>query len=122
MTKISDAELEVMKILWDRETVTSFDIINELNGKQEWTEATIRTLINRLQKKDAIKIVEKNGKTYTYKANISEEDYKIEESDSFIKKLYNGSLSEMVLNFVKQERLSKDDLDELRKLIESEVD
>ncbi len=120
MIKVTDAELEVLKIIWEKEKTTSFDIIDILKEKKEWNESTIRTLINRLSKKGAIIPVEKNGKTYTYKANISKDEYVIEESRSLVKKLYNGSLKNMLLNFVKQKDLNKEDIQELMDLIDKE--
>ncbi len=57
MIKISDAELEIMQILWQKGKATSFDIIEKVN--QDWNESTIRTLINRLQSKGAIEVVSK---------------------------------------------------------------
>lgn len=118
--KITDAELEVLKIIWEKEKVTSFDIIEVLKKSKDWNESTIRTLINRLQKKGAIIPIEKNGKTYTYKANILQNEYVVEESKSFVKKLYNGSLQNMLLNFVKSKELSKEDLQNLINLIDEE--
>ena len=62
MIKISDAEFEVLKILWKRNESTSIDIIQELRDKKSWSENTIRTLITRLQNKKAIEIVNKERK------------------------------------------------------------
>lgn len=118
MIKISDAELEVMQILWKVGKATSFDIID--NIKEDWNESTVRTLINRLQLKGAIEIIEKNGKTYTYRPIINEDEYKIVESNSFLKKMYSGSINNLLLNFVKQKKLSKQDLEDLIDLIEKE--
>lgn len=118
MTKISDAELVVMQILWRMGEATSFDIINNIN--EDWNESTVRTLINRLQSKGAIEPVTKIGKTYTYRPIINEEEYKVVESNSFLKKMYEGSVNKLVLNFVKQKKLSKKDLEELINLIDEE--
>lgn len=118
MIKISDAELEVMQILWQTGEATSFDIIN--NIKEDWNESTIRTLINRLLSKGAIEIVSKNGKTYTYRPMINEDEYKMSESNSFLKKMYKGSVNTLLLNFVKQKKLSKQDLEDLINLIDEE--
>lgn len=118
MIKISDAELVVMKILWQKGEATSFDIID--NIKENWNESTVRTLINRLHAKGAIEPVKKEGKTYTYRSKINEEEYRIVESNSFLKKMYEGSVNNLLLNFVKQRKLSKKDLEDLMNLIDEE--
>lgn len=118
MIKISDAELVVMKILWQMGEATSFDIID--NVKENWNESTVRTLINRLHAKGAIEPVRRVGKTYTYRPIINEEDFKIDESNSFLKKVYEGSVDKLILNFVKQKKLSKKDLEDLMNLIDEE--
>lgn len=112
MIKISDAEFEVLKVLWKNGKANSFDIIEELKNNN-WNDNTVRTLIKRLQDKKAIKIVSKEGKTYTYSACINENQYKLEESKNFLNKLYNGSINEMLVCFAKQEKLSKEDLKKL---------
>lgn len=119
MLKISDAELEVMQVFWNKGIANSFDIIEALKGKS-WSDNTIRTLIKRLQAKKAIEIVKQEGKVYYYEPLISENEYKIKESNNFIDKLYNGSVSDMLLCFAKENKLSKKDLEELIKKIDEE--
>lgn len=116
--KITDAELKVMNIFWSKGQANSLDIIKELR-KEAWSENTIRTLVKRLLNKNAIEIVEKNKKIYTYKPIISGNDYKLVESNALLNKLYNGSINEMLLNFVKHDKLSKEDLESLIKKIDS---
>lgn len=119
MTKISDAELEVLKVLWEKKQANSFDIIEALK-ENNWNDNTVRTLIKRLQDKKAIKIISKEGKTYTYTACINENEYKLEESKNFLNKLYNGSINEMLVCFAKQEKLSKEELKKLLDEIEED--
>lgn len=118
MIKISDAELVVMKVIWKKGEATSFDIIDNID--ENWNESTVRTLINRLNAKGAIEPVKREGKTYTYRPIINEEEFKIDESNSFLKKVYEGSVDKLILNFVKQKKLSKKDLEDLMNLIEEE--
>lgn len=61
MIKISDAELEVMQVFWNKKVANSFDIIDTLKSKN-WNDNTVRTLIKRLQAKKAIGIVKQEGK------------------------------------------------------------
>ena len=121
LPKISDSEWEVMKIIWSKEEATANEIIDNLKGKQEWKNTTIKSLINRLLNKEAIGF-RKNGKEYFYYPLISEEECIREESKSFLKKVFNGSINEMVLNLVKSEKLTQDDINELRDILNNKLD
>jgi BlaI family penicillinase repressor len=120
MVRISDAEIEVMKVIWEKKEVTSLEIIRELES-HNWNDNTVRTLINRLISKKAVGISKKEGKTYTYVPLIKENEYKVKRTKNFIKQLYNGSLNDMLLNFVDSNELSKSDLRELLDQIEDRI-
>lgn len=117
MIRISDAELEVMKVIWKAKEVTSLEVIKMLENCK-WNDNTIRTLINRLITKKAVGISKKEGKTYTYVPLIKENEYKIKRSRNFIEQFYNGSLNDMMLNFIDAKEISKEDLQLLMDKIE----
>ena len=121
MPQISDAELEVMKILWETGKTTSTQIIERLSETSDWKPKTIHTLIARLVEKKAIDAKKIDGKSYLYSANVAEEDYKSQASKSFLKQLFNGSINLMVANYVKEQKLTKKEIDELKKLLDEEV-
>ena len=110
---ISESELEVMKVLWKVKEATSAEIIENLKDKSEWKPKTIQTLITRLVSKDFIK-------AYIYSPNISEHEYKNYASKSYLEKLYNGSINKMVLSFVKDNKLSKAEIEELKDILRDE--
>ncbi|MBB6623548.1 BlaI/MecI/CopY family transcriptional regulator [Clostridium gasigenes] len=116
LPKISDAEWEVMKIIWSSSKITSSEIINELNDKSKWTSSTIKSLINRLLNKKAISF-EKKSKEYFYYSLVSEKECIKEESESFVNRVFNGSFNSMFVNFVKSESLSEEDIEELRQIL-----
>ena len=113
---ISDAEWEVMKIIWGNNNITANKIIEETGVNNHWKSNTVKTLINRLLKKNAVGF-NKNGKEYSYFPTVSEEDCINEKSQSFLKKIYNGSLNSMVLNFVKTEKLTDKEIEDLKDLL-----
>lgn len=117
MNKISDSELEVMKILWERGECTSPEIIDALSKQINWGKTTIKTLISRLVSKGAIEQIKRDGELYIYKVAISEKDYKKSENENFVTKLYKGSVNNMLLNFVEQKQISKQDLEKLLEII-----
>lgn len=119
--QISDAELEVMKILWEFGDVTSTQIIERLSKISNWKPKTIHTLIARLVAKEAISAEKIDGKSYLYSPNISEDVYKSSASKSFLERLFNGSINLMLTSYVKEQKLSKSEIDDLKKLLEEEV-
>ena len=116
--QISESELEVMKILWQLKSATSAQIEEELIKTTEWKPKTIQTLITRLVSKEAVEVDKSNKKSYIYFPKINEEEYKTFASTSFIEKLYNGSVNMMIANFIKSKKMSKEDIKELRNLLD----
>ena len=111
--KISDAEFEVMRILWREKKAVSFsDIRIELSDKMGWEKSTIATLIRRLQKKGAISIQDKE--MHYYMPNITKEDYTMIKKKSLIDKLYGGSTKNFVAALCQNGELTEADIDELK--------
>ena len=111
--KISDAELEIMRILWQKKDAVSFsDIRIELSEKMGWEKSTIATLLKRLQKKGAVSIQEKE--MHYYVPNITKEDYVMSKKESLIDKLYDGSVKNFVAALCKRGELTEEDIDELK--------
>ncbi len=115
--KISDAEWLVMKVVWQKSPITAKEIIDFLSPTTEWKPKTIMTLLNRLVKKSALDF-EKISRTYHFFPLIQEEECIKEESQSFITKIYNGSVKPMLVNFIQDSHLSKKDIEELKKILE----
>ncbi|MEW9094052.1 MAG: BlaI/MecI/CopY family transcriptional regulator [Clostridiaceae bacterium] len=117
LPKISDAEWEVMKLLWDKGNITSKEIVEALKSTTNWSSTTIYTLINRLVKKNAVGIKEGTSPYICYPL-VSQEELRTEESKSFLKKVFDGSLNLMLVNFVKNEKLSNEEIEELKNILE----
>ncbi|ADK15574.1 MULTISPECIES: BlaI/MecI/CopY family transcriptional regulator [Clostridium] len=115
-SSISDAELTIMKIIWKNPNITANKIIEQLSDKTKWKPNTVKTLINRLLKKNVIGF-NKEGKEYFYYAVVQEESYINAESNSFLNKIFNGSVISMVLNFVDNKKLSKNEIKELKDIL-----
>jgi BlaI family transcriptional regulator, penicillinase repressor len=119
--QISEAELEVMKILWELQDATSTQVVERFAGTSDWKPKTIHTLITRLVTKEAVIAKKIDGKSYLYSPNISEDHYKSYANKSFLQKLYNGSLNLMLSSFIKEQKLSKEEIDKLKKLLDEEA-
>lgn len=117
MNKISDAEWEVMKVLWEKAPLTASEIIEKIRGRISWNPKTIHTLINRLVNKGAIG-VNKSKTFYRYKPLISEDECKKNETRSFIEKVYDGSGLLLVKNFLINEKLSVEEIEQLKRILD----
>lgn len=111
--KISDAELEVLKILWAREgPLSERQIIDALNKETKWHRATIQTLIRRLYEKGVVQREKKE--IFYYSSLISEEEYAKEQTRDFLNKVYRGSARNLVSTMLSNDILSEKDMDELK--------
>lgn len=118
--QISEAELEVMKVIWELSETTSAQIVERLTQTTVWKPKTVHTLISRLVAKDAIKAEKTGSKAFVYSALVSEQEYKAYANNSLLQKLYNGSINLMFTSFIKEQKLSKSEIDRLKKLLDEE--
>ncbi len=117
--EITDAELQIMNVLWKSEPLTLNEIVNQLSDKEIKNKSTIKTLLYRLVEKGSVKShTSKNKKEKLFKTVISREQYLKKANESFLDKLYNGSTNKLLLNFVEDKKITKKDLQELIDLIE----
>ena len=112
---ISESEWRVMKIVWNNSPQTLPEILDKLKGT-DWSKTTIQTYLARLVKKGALS-TKRQGKGYLYYPAVSESDCLLAESRNFLSRVYDGSLSKMVMGFVKNGNLSNEELNELKNLI-----
>lgn len=116
--QITDAEYSVMKVLWEKEPCTSSEIVEDVSKEQDWNDKTIRTLINRLVSKGAVKAEKTNSKAFIYSSLISKKDYINGENSNFLNKLYGGSVKLMLASFVENNNLSKEEIENLKDILE----
>ncbi|ALS29441.1 BlaI/MecI/CopY family transcriptional regulator [Paenibacillus cisolokensis] len=119
--KISDAEWEVMKVFWAKAPLTANDVIQALEGSKDWNPKTIRTLIKRLVEKNAVGY-KQEGRNYSYFPLVQEEECVRSETRSFLKRIYGGALKPMIVNFLKEEQLTKEDIEELKRILDERRD
>lgn len=119
MKKLSDSEFEIMKALWRKnEALTSNQILDEVRGKLDWKLASLMTALARMVEKGYVSC-DRSTRTNYYTAVVSEEQYKMEESDSFLEKLYDKSAAKLVASLYHGSRLSGKEVKELREFLDS---
>jgi len=119
--KISDSELEVMKLLWDTgEPMTVTDIRQHLQESCGWEATTIKTLVQRLVDKGALE--QEKRRVFYYRPLISRQEYNDWATGNLIRKLYRGRARDLVAALVDSSSLSREDIDELRSFFTMEED
>ena len=114
---ISESESLVMEVLWTRAPQSADEIVAALGAANNWQEATIKTFLNRLLKKGVIR-AEYEGRRYLYSPVLQRADWVDTQSRSVLDRLFGGRVAPLVAHFSEREALSRDDIAELRKLIE----
>ncbi|TDL85947.1 penicillinase repressor BlaI [Vibrio vulnificus] len=113
---ISESEWEIMNVLWDKAPQTANDIILSLQESTDWKPKTIRTLLDRLVQKDVVG-VNKDLRVYTFYPLYTQEECQRAETESFINRIYGGTMKSMLVQFIHEDTLSDDDINELRTIL-----
>lgn len=116
LPQISEAEFEVMKIVWEYAPVSTNEVTEKLTQTTRWSPKTIQTMLKRLTAKKAI-TYEKQGRVFVYTPLVLETEYIRQKSNSFLKRYYGGHLSAMLASYLEDDDLSKTEIDTLRQLL-----
>lgn len=117
---ITDGELEIMQVLWNNGNCGLAEIVAELDKTKKRNKNTVKTLLYRLVDKGAVQSQKVNGQEFSYAATITEKKYLSKANDSFLSKLYKGNVEKLLLNFVEDKTVSKEELQRLVNMLESE--
>ena len=118
---ITAAESFIMEALWRRGPLSADDLIEDPGKPQGWGGATVKTLINRLLKKSALKSERIDGRV-RYVAMVERADYVQSESQSLLDRLFEGSLTPLVAHFADRRKLKPDEIKRLKQLLEDMED
>lgn len=116
LPQISEAEYEVMKIVWKHAPISTTEITDRLLATTSWSPKTIQTLIKRLVTKGVL-TYQKQSRVFVYTPLVKENDYISQESNSFLKRYYDGNISSMLSAYLENNRLSESEIDQLRALL-----
>lgn len=117
---ITDAELEIMQVLWENEQCDLNTIIHKMSIEEDKNRNTIKTLLRRLILKGSVKSKKIGLKDTIYIPMVSRNEFLETQNESFLKKLYNGKTNNLLLNFVENQKVSKEELQKLIDILESE--
>lgn len=113
---ISPAEAAVMEVLWQHHPAGTDEIITALAQHRQWHESTIKTLLNRLLRKGAIR-ANKAGRRNLYAPVLKREEWLSDESTGLLDRLFGGRVAPFVAHFSRHRKLTRRDIEELKRLI-----
>ena len=116
LPQISEAEYEVMKIVWKYAPINTNEITGKLLATSSWSAKTIQTLIKRLVNKGVL-TYEKNSRVFVYTPVVKESEYISPESNSFLNRYYDGDITAMLSAYIQNDKLSKTEIETLRALL-----
>jgi predicted transcriptional regulator len=106
-----------MEVLWLRSPIATEDVMATLEPNGKWQETTVKTLLNRLLKKGAVR-ARKDGRRYLYSPVLTRKEWLSNESTGFLNRLFGGRVAPLVAHFSTQRKLSRKDIADLKRLIQ----
>jgi predicted transcriptional regulator len=114
--KITQAEAQIMEVLWRADEPLAIEALRA-QLDEDWADGTVRAFMNRLLRKKTVAAT-KDGKRSLYRPLLQRSDYVIDESETFLARVFQGETAPLVAHFVKNRRLTPDDLRQLKAIIE----
>lgn len=121
MKEVSGAEWNIMESLWAYSPKVGSQIVADMAERTGWSRSTTLTMLRRMTEKGLI-ACEDNGQMKAYSPLVDRADAVRSETESFLNRVYNGSISMLVSAFADRNRLSKEDIEELRKILDEAED
>ena len=119
MIKLSDAEWKVVSALWQEGAMTITELTKHLYDSTGWSKNTIITLLKRMQEKEAVSYVQED-KAKRFYPLIDRTEAEIEETTSFLDRVYKGNVGLMISNLISSDRLTKEEIKELQRILEED--
>jgi BlaI family penicillinase repressor len=116
---ISDAEWQVMNIVWEGQPLTAQEIVAALERDNDWAPATIKTMLHRLVKKQVLSH-ESQGNRYVYRSAVRRSDCIRQASRSFLERVFEGDPAPLVAHFLRSTKFSADEIAELRRILDEQ--
>ena len=115
---LSENEWYIMQVLWERSSASLREICDALKESKGWTKHAISSFLKRMQEKGAI-AVDESGKVKNYIAVWNKDETILEETQSIMERVYKGDLLLLVSNAVKEQKLTKEEIEELKSMLDS---
>jgi BlaI family penicillinase repressor len=116
---ISDAEWQVMNVVWNGQPLTAQEVVEGLADQTDWAPATIKTMLHRLVKKSVL-TYELQGNRYVYRSRVRRSDCVRDASRSFLQRVFDGESAPLLAHFLRNSRLSADEIARLRQILDQQ--
>jgi BlaI family penicillinase repressor len=117
LPRIAESEWRVMQVLWEHGPLTANEVVGALSGEVKWKSRTIKTLISRLVRKGALRFREEGNK-YRYIPAVKESECIRSETQSFVRRVYQGAVKPALAAFLEDADLSPAEIDELQEILD----
>ncbi len=117
LPQISDAEWIVMNVIWDHGPLTTNQVVQALEEQSDWKPKTIHTLLRRLVQKGALTFA-KQGREYLFRSLVDAQHCRHEASRSFLRRLFDGEVAPFLASFLENERLTRAEIEELKRILD----
>lgn len=121
LPNISESEWTIMEELWETSPRTALELTRALEPSTHWAENTVRTMLTRLVDKGALETGKNPSGTRTFQPAVSREACVKAEGDSFVQRIFRGSAKPLLVHFAQEGKLSADEVDELKRLLDESV-
>lgn len=115
--KISDAEWQVMQVLWAKSPLNASEVVEQLAGEQDWSPRTVKTMLGRLVQKGALSFTQE-GNRYLYRPAVTESVCIRDASKSFLSRVFSGDPRLLLAHLVEAGKLSSEDIETLKRTLE----
>ena len=117
MIRLSDSEWKIISCLWNNGSMTLMELTKELNNETGWSKNTIITMLKRMIEKNAVRFVQE-GRTKRFFPSVDRAEAEMEETESFLDKVYSGNVGLMISNLIRSDKLTKEEINELLSILE----
>lgn len=115
---VTNSEWYVMNCLWEENPRTLMQLVPILGERVGWSKSTCATMVRRMAEKDLIGY-EERGKTKYFYPKVKKEDVVVQETRDFLQRIYDGSIGMMMSALVRQNDLSREDIQELKEILKA---
>ena len=116
VSSISDAEWQVMNVVWEGQPMTGQEIVSQLADQTDWASATIKTMLHRLVKKEVLSF-EQQGNRYLYRSRVRKSNCVKQASRSFLQRVFSSEPAPLLAHFLKNTKLSEEEIADLRRIL-----
>lgn len=115
-TSLGRVQLLIMQVLWEKARATARELTDAMNAIEPIAHSTVQTLLRGLEEKGAV-AHEAEGRTFVFVPLVEEHEFKETATRDLVERVFGGSAGSLVAHLLKNEQVSRDEIDEIRKLI-----